>query len=93
MPKYVIERIVPRAGTFATEELLAITRSSCEVLTALRPRIEWVRSYVTDNKLYCLYLAPDHDLIREHARRGGSPANLISEVSAVIGQGMTASTG
>jgi hypothetical protein len=85
MPKYVIERNVSGAGKLGAPDLTAITRKSCEVLNSLGPQIEWVQSYVTGDKLYCLYVAPNEDLIREHARRGGFPANSISEVTAVIG--------
>ena len=85
MPKYVIERNVPGAGKLGPADLTAITRKSCEVLNGLGPQIEWVQSYVTGDKLYCLYVAPNEDLIRQHALRGGFPANSISEVTAVIG--------
>lgn len=85
MPKYVIERNVPGVGKLGATELTAITRTSCEVLNGLGPQIEWVQSYVTGDKIYCIYVAPSEDLIREHAQRGGFPANSISEVSAVIG--------
>ena len=85
MPKYVIERNVSGAGNLTAEELTAISRSSCEVLNGLGPQIEWVQSYVTGDKLYCLYVAPNEDLIREHAQRGEFPANKISAVTAVIG--------
>jgi len=85
MPKYVIERNVPGAGNLAAEELTAISRKSCDVLNGLGPQIEWVQSYVTRDKLYCVYVAPNEDLIREHARQGGFPANSISEMTAVIG--------
>ena len=85
MPKYVIERNVPGAGKLGAADLTAITRKSCKVLNGLGPQIEWVQSYVTGDKLYCLYVAPNEGLIREHALRGGFPASSISEVTAVIG--------
>ena len=85
MPKYVIERNLPGAGQLSAEELGAITQKSCAVLDGLGPQIEWVQTYVTADKLYCLYVAPSEELIREHARRGGFPATSISEVRAVIG--------
>jgi hypothetical protein len=84
MPKYVIERDLPGAGNLSAEELRGISRKSCEVLQALGPDIQWVQSYVTGEKIYCVYVAPDMDIIREHARCGGFPANQISEVRAVI---------
>ena len=85
MPKYVIEREIPGAGSLTAEELREITRRSCCVLEELGPAIQWVESYVTDDRIYCVYIAPDADLIREHARRAGFPANRVSEVRAVIG--------
>ena len=85
MPKYVIEREIPGAGSLTAEEFREITRRSCCVLEELGPAIQWVESYVTDDKIYCVYIAPDTDLIREHARRTGFPANTVSEVRAVIG--------
>ena len=85
MPKYVIEREIPGAGSLTLEELREITRRSCCVLEELGPTIEWVESYVTDDKIYCIYLAPDAGLIGEHARRTGFPASRVSEVKAVIG--------
>ena len=84
MPKYVIEREIPGAGQLSSAELRAISQKSCEVLQALGPDIQWVQSYVTGDKIYCVYIAPDADLIREHARCGGFPANSISEVRAMI---------
>lgn len=84
MPKYVIEREIPNAGKLSAEELQAISQQSCSVLNQLGPSIQWVHSYVTDDKLYCLYVAPNEELIREHAARGGFPANRISEVKQVI---------
>jgi hypothetical protein len=84
MPKYVIERDLPGAGNLGSEELRAIAEKSCGVLRGLGPAIQWVHSYVTADKIYCVYLAPDEQLIREHARQGGFPANRVSEVSRVI---------
>ena len=84
MPKYVIEREIPNAGKLSAEELQAISQQSCSVLNQLGPSIQWVHSYVTDDKIYCVYVAPNEELIREHATRGGFPANRISEVKQVI---------
>ena len=84
MPKYLIERDLPGAGKLTPDELTGISRKSCEVLQALGPDIQWVQSYVTDDRIYCVYIAPDAELIREHARCGGFPANRISEVRAGI---------
>lgn len=84
MPKYVIERDLPGAGELSPDELRGISRKSCEVLQALGPDIQWVQSFVTGDRIYCVYIAPDMDIIREHARCGGFPANRISEVKAVI---------
>jgi len=84
MPKYVIEREIPNAGKLSAEELQAISQQSCSVLNQLEPSIQWVHSYVTDDKIYCIYVAPNEELIREHATRGGFPANRISEVKQVI---------
>lgn len=84
MPKYVIERTVPGAGDMSPEELLAISRRSCDVLRRLGPEIQWLESYVTADKLYCVYIAPGPELIREHASQGGFPADRIAEVRRVI---------
>jgi len=84
MPKYLIERDIPGAGELSPAELQVISRKSCDVLQALGPDIQWVQSYVTDDKIYCVYIAPDADIIREHARCGGFPANRISVVRAGI---------
>ncbi len=84
MPKYVIEREIPGAGKLSAEELQGISQKSCGVLRELGPEIHWIQSYVTDDKIYCVYLAPNAQLIREHAEKGGFPANQISEVRAVI---------
>jgi Protein of unknown function (DUF4242) len=84
MPKFVIEREIPGAGQLSPQDLQAISRKSCDVLNGMGPKIQWVESYVTDDKVYCIYLAPDADTVREHARLGGFPANRVSQVSAVI---------
>lgn len=84
MPKYVIERDIPGAGELSPQELRAISQKSCSVLGDLGPQIQWQQSYVTGDKVYCVYLAPNEDLIREHARQGGFPANRVSEVVAMI---------
>ncbi|HKY31976.1 MAG TPA: DUF4242 domain-containing protein [Candidatus Polarisedimenticolia bacterium] len=84
MPKFVIERELKGAGRLSREELQAISQKSCAVLGELGPRIQWVQSYVTDDKIYCVYIAPSEELIREHAARGGFPANRIARVVAGI---------
>ena len=84
MPKYVIERDLPGAGQLTANQLQDIARKSCEVLHALGPDIQWVQSYVTEDKIYCVYIAPDMEIIREHARCGGFPANRISIVHSGI---------
>ncbi|HEX4484698.1 MAG TPA: DUF4242 domain-containing protein [Terriglobales bacterium] len=84
MPKYVIEREIPGAGKMTPEELKAISQKSCNVLRNLGPEIEWHHSYVTGDKIYCVYSAPSEELIREHAKQGGFPANTISEVKTRI---------
>ena len=84
MPKYVIERELPGAGDLSAQQLQAISQKSCGVLKNLGPEIQWVYSYVTQDKIYCLYIAADEELIREHALQGGFPANRISEVKAMI---------
>jgi hypothetical protein len=84
MPNFVIERDIPGAGQLSREQLQAISQKSCQVLGDLGPRIQWVHSYVTADKIYCVYRAPDADIIREHALRGGFPANKIEEVFAMI---------
>ncbi|MGH7309070.1 MAG: DUF4242 domain-containing protein, partial [Candidatus Rokuibacteriota bacterium] len=83
MPKYVIERDIPGAGKLSATDLQAISQKSCSVLGKLGPRIQWVQSYVTADKVYCVYIAPNEEMIREHARQGGFPANRISEVKNV----------
>jgi hypothetical protein len=84
MPKYVIERELPGAGKLSPQELHAISQKSCGVLSSMGPQIQWLHSYVTDDKIYCLYLAPNEDMVREHARQGGFPANKVARVRAVI---------
>jgi hypothetical protein len=84
MPKYVIERDLPGAGTLSAEELHDISQKSNKVISDLGPDIRWLHSYVTDDKIYCLYVAPDEDILYEHARCGGFPANKVSLVSATI---------
>ncbi len=84
MPNFVIEREIPGSGQLSREQLQAISQRSCEVLGDLGPRIQWVHSYVTADRIYCVYRAPDADIIREHARRGGFPANKVEEVFAMI---------
>lgn len=84
MPKFVIEREIPGAGNLSAEELQGISAKSCSVLRTLGPSIQWVQSYVTDDKIYCVYIAPSESLIREHAKLGGFPANKISQVRTII---------
>ena len=84
MPKYLIERNVPNAGNLSAEELQAISEKSCGVLRTMGPRIQWLQSYVTADKIYCVYIAPDEETIREHAERGSFPADGISRVTSVI---------
>lgn len=84
MPKYVIEREMPGAGSLSPQDLQAASQTSCGVLRAMGPQIQWLHSYVTENKIYCVYIAPDKKSIAEHAERGGFPANSISEVSTII---------
>ncbi|HXW39284.1 MAG TPA: DUF4242 domain-containing protein [Acidimicrobiales bacterium] len=84
MPKYLIERNVPGAGNLSAEELRAMTQKSNKVICDLGPEIRWLQSYVTDDKLYCVYIAPDEDIVYEHARCGGFPADKVTRVSAII---------
>ena len=84
MPKYVIEREIPRVGGLSTAEFQAISQKSCNVLRGMGPDVQWVESFVTGDKIYCIYIAPDEAAVREHAARGGFPANRISEVTHVI---------
>ncbi len=84
MPKYVIERNIPGAGKLSAQELQAISQKSCGVLSNLGPQIQWVQSYVTDDKIYCVYIAPNAEMVREHARQGGFPADRVSQIKSVI---------
>ena len=84
MPKYVIEREIPGAGKLTAAQLQSISQKSCGVLQKLGPQIQWVESYVTDDKVYCVYIAPNEALVREHAKQGGFPANKVSKVHSVI---------
>lgn len=84
MPKYVIEREIPDAGKLSGEQLKGISQTSCGVLLKMGPEIQWVQSYVTDDKIYCVYIAPNKEMILEHAKQGGFPANSVSEISAII---------
>lgn len=84
MPKFVIERAIPSAGALNAAELQAISQKSCSVLQELGPSVQWVQSYVTTDKIYCVYHAPSEELVREHARRGGFPANSVARVSTII---------
>ncbi|MFW0754154.1 DUF4242 domain-containing protein [Pseudomonas sp. H11T01] len=84
MPKFVIEREIPGAGTLSERDLKAISQKSCKVLREMGPDVQWVQSYVTGDKIYCVYIAPNEELVREHARQGGFPANSVSQVTAII---------
>ncbi len=84
MPKYVIEREISGAGKLSAQELQGVSQKSCGVLNEMGPQIQWVQSYVTDDKIYCVYIAPNEEMVREHAQKGGFPANRISEVKSVI---------
>ncbi len=84
MPKYVIEREIPDAGKLTAEQLKGIAQTSCGVLEKMGPQIQWVHSYVTDDKVYCVYIAPNEEMVREHARQGGFPANSVSPVATII---------
>lgn len=84
MPKYVIEREIPGAGNLSHDQLKGISQTSCGVLSAMGPQIQWVHSYVTGDKIYCLYIAPNEEMVREHAMKGGFPANSVSEVTSII---------
>ena len=84
MPKFVIEREIPGAGKLSAKELQGISQKSCSVLREMGPQIQWVQSYVTGDKIYCVYVAPNEAAIREHAQQGGFPANRISRVHTVI---------
>ena len=84
MPQYLIERNIPGAGKLTPAELKAISEKSCSVLNRLGSQIQWVHSYVTGDQIYCVYRAPNEDMVREHARQGGFPANRVSEIKATI---------
>ena len=84
MPKFVIEREIPGAGKFTPDQLHAISQKSCSVIEAIGPRIQWLQSYVTDNKIYCIYIAADKATVREHAKQGGFPANSVAQVRSMI---------
>ena len=84
MPKFVIEREIPGAGKLSAADLHAISQKSCGVLQNMGPKIQWIQSYVTDNKIYCVYIAPDEATVREHARQGGFPANSVAKVATII---------
>jgi hypothetical protein len=84
MPKYLIEREIPGAGKLSAAELQSISQKSCGVLQGLGPQIQWVQSYVTGDKVYCVYIAPDEAMVREHAKKGGFPANRVSEITSII---------
>lgn len=84
MPKFVIEREIPGAGSLSPDALHAISQTSCGVLQKLGPQIQWIHSYVTGDKIYCVYIAPNVEMIREHAKQGGFPANSVAEIKAII---------
>ncbi|MGB8262173.1 MAG: DUF4242 domain-containing protein [Terracidiphilus sp.] len=84
MPRFVIEREIPGAGKLSAGQLQAISQTSCGVLRQMGPQIQWVQSFVTDDKVYCIYIAPDEETVRQHAQQGGFPANRVSQVRSVI---------
>jgi hypothetical protein len=84
MPKYVIEREIPGAGKLSPAEVQGISQKSCSVLNEMGPQIQWLESFVTGDKVYCVYIAPDEAAVREHARRGGFPCNRVSEVKTIL---------
>ena len=84
MPKFVIEREIPGAGKLSKSDLQAISQKSCGVLSSMGPKIQWLESYVTDDKIYCVYIAPDEATVREHATKGGFPANRVSRIATMI---------
>jgi hypothetical protein len=84
MPKYLIEREIPGAGKLSPEELQTISQKSCSVLREMGPQIQWIQSYVTGDKVYCVYIAPNEDAIREHAKAGGFPADRIARIESMI---------
>lgn len=84
MPKFVIEREIPDAGKMSQEQLKAVSQTSCGVLREMGPQIQWIQSYVTDDKIYCIYIAPDEETVRKHAQQGGFPANRVSRIRTMI---------
>lgn len=84
MPKYVIEREIPGVGKSSAQDLKNISQTSCGVLSNMGPEIQWLHSYVTDDKIYCVYIAPNEEMVREHAQQGGFPANSVSKVASII---------
>lgn len=84
MPKFLIEREIPGAGALTNEQLKAISQTSCGILNSMGPQIQWVQSFVTDNKIYCVYIAPNKEMVLEHANKGGFPANVVTEVFNII---------
>ncbi len=84
MPKFLIEREISEAGKLSPEQLQGISQKSCSVLREMGPEIQWVQSYVTDDKIYCVYIAPDEDTVRRHAQQGGFPANRVSQIRSII---------
>ena len=84
MPKYVIEREIPGAGSLSPQQLQEVSQTSCNVLQKMGPEIQWVQSYVTGDKVYCIYISPNEEMIKEHAKQGGFPANSISEIKTII---------
>ncbi len=84
MPRFVIEREIPKVGSLSDDQFQAVAAKSCSVLRNLGPQIQWVQSFVTDDKIYCVYIAPNEEMVREHARQGGFPANKVSQVRKVI---------
>ena len=84
MPKYVIEREIPGAGILTADQLKGISQTSCGVLSKLGTNIQWVHSYVTGDKIYCVYIAPNEEMLREHAKQGGFPANAVNQIKTII---------
>ena len=84
MPKYLIEREIPGAGKLSEQELQAISQKSCGILDKMGSQIQWIQSYVTEDKVYCIYIAPNQEMVLEHARQGGFPANRVSEIKTMI---------
>lgn len=84
MPKFLIEREIPGAGSLTPQQLQGVAEKSCSILRSMGPQIQWVHSYVTGNKIYCVYIAPNEQMVREHATRGGFPANSVAEIKTII---------